>query len=137
MKRLTLVFCLSLGLLSCKEDDNLDPVAISSNELTAALTVADGLIISEFIEEGVNETDSFLDYLFVFDADGTVSATKTGHSISGTYRVFTDDGKTELMMTFPNSSELNELTDDWYFISKSDNTLKFDDRGDVLEFQQQ
>ena len=137
MKKIIILLGLSVALLSCTKEDTSNPPSNSTESLTSSLTIANGLRISEFIEEGVNETAMFSPYLFVFNTNGTVMATKTGHSINGTYLVFVDDNKTELMMTFPNNSELYELTDDWYFISQNGNTIRFEDSGDILQFEQQ
>ena len=137
MKKIIILLGLSVALFSCTKEDTSNPPSNSTESLTSSLTIANGLRISEFIEEGVNETAMFSPYLFVFNTNGTVMATKTGHSINGTYLVFVDDNKTELMMTFPNNSELYELTDDWYFISQNGNTIRFEDSGDILQFEQQ
>jgi hypothetical protein len=97
----------------------------------------DGLIISEFIEDGRNKISIFRPYVFFFDTNGSVTATKDRESIQGSFYVFRDDGRVELRMDFPLDSELFELTDDWYFISQRGNLIRFDDSGDIIEFQQQ
>ena len=137
MKKIIILLGLSVALFSCTKEDTSNPPSNSTESLTSSLTIANGLRISEFIEEGVNETAMFSPYLFIFNTNGTVMATKTGHSINGTYLVFVDDNKTELMMAFPNNSEFYELTDDWYFISQNGNTIRFEDSGDILQFEQQ
>jgi hypothetical protein len=71
----------------------------------------------------------------MFNSDGNVTATKLGESILGTYNVFSDDGQTELEIVFSNNSELDELTDDWYFMSKDGNNIHFEDNGDILKMQ--
>jgi len=73
----------------------------------------------------------------VLNTDGTVSATDAGKTVNGSYAVFRDDGKTELSMSFPDDPSFRELNDDWYFISFHQNLIRFNDGGDLLEFQQQ
>jgi len=111
--------------------------------IVAALTHSNGLKIDEFIEDGFNETSDFQSYVFLFDVDGTVVASSAGSgsgsgngtTINGTYSVFVDDGQTELAMTFPASSPLYELTDDWYFLSMNGDLVRFGDSGDILQFR--
>lgn len=136
MKQLLFTLCILGTLTSCVEDDNTT-LQGNPETLNTALTLPDGWRIIEFIEEGRNENTRFRDYLFVFNSNGTVTASKTGETITGTYLVFRDDGKTELSMNFPQNNVLYELNDDWYFISRNDNTIRFEDSGDTLVFQQQ
>jgi hypothetical protein len=136
MTRALIAFCILFALTACESENNPNPQN-STETINNSLTVAGGLRISEFIEEGRDKTSIFSPYRFLFNSDGTVIASKTGTSISGTYRVFRDDGRVELRMDFPNNSELYELTDDWYFISQSANVIRFEDSGDTIVFQQQ
>lgn len=131
MKRLPL-FLFFLGLFSCNLDGNgnSDTSDISAAQLTDDLTLSSGLRIVQFIEDGDDETSDVDDFLFVFASDRTVTATRGSQVISGTYRVFRDDGETELAMVFPSNSVLNELTDDWYFRGKANNRLTFEDDDD-------
>lgn len=101
----------------------------------SSLTTDNGLKIIEFIEDGENETAYVSDFVFVFNDQGSVTATRNGQSITGTYSTFKDDGKTELKMSFPLDSELKELSDDWYFISDENNIIHFQDSGDILKFE--
>jgi len=134
MTRLVFALCLSIGFTSCQKEDELSPYSINTQVLTETLTTANTLIINKFIEEGVNKTALYSAYSFSFSSNGTVLATSTSARISGTYVVFRDDNKTELRMSFPNNRDLFELTDDWYFVSDMNNTLSFEDSGDVLQF---
>lgn len=128
MKKLSL-FILLLGLFSCdldgNENTNLDN--ITASELTDDLTISSGLRVVQFIEDGQDETSDYSGFIFQFSDNGTVRASQGNIEISGTYRVFRDDGKTELAMIFPSDSILNEFTDDWYFSNKSNNQLTFED----------
>jgi hypothetical protein len=139
MKRPTLVYLLGMFLSSCAllEDNNsqVSTEVRNSSELTEILTSATGLRIVTFIEDGRDKTSQFSGYTFSFSADGSVTATLNGTNINGTYRVFRDDGRLELEMDFPLNSPLYELDDDWYFESRTSDTLSFEDSGDRLVFQ--
>jgi hypothetical protein len=143
MKRSFFALSLLIALTSCQQEENnaeenLAATLISaSSQTTNALSNPNGLRISEFIEEGVDKTALFSPYLFVFNSDGSVLATSNDNSINGSYIVFSDDGNTELSMTFPLDGPLYELNDDWYFISHNQDIIRFDDNGDILEFQEQ
>lgn len=139
MKRPTLIYLLGMFLSSCAllEDNNsqVSTEVRNSSELTEILTSATSLSIITFIEDGRDKTSQFSGYIFSFNTDGSVRASLNGTDISGTYRVFRDDGRLELEMDFPLNSPLYELDDDWYFESKTSNTLSFEDSGDRLVFQ--
>lgn len=143
MKQLIFMLCLSVGFLSCQKEDDVIPTnnMIPTNGSTLAvndfLRNQNGLRINELIEEGTNKTSLVSPYLFQFSENGTVTATKAGETINGTYLVFRDDNRTELRMTFPSNSILYELSDDWYFISQNANTIRFEDDGDIVQFEKQ
>lgn len=135
MNRTVLAFCILLVCFSCEIIDNNDSDS-STETVISFLIEPDGLIISEFIEDGRNKTSIFRPYVFFFNSDGFVTATKDRESILGSFYVFRDDGRVELRMDFPLDSELYELTDDWYFFFQRGKLIRFDDSGDIIEFQQ-
>jgi hypothetical protein len=138
MKKMIFTLALTIGFLSCEKDKTVNTNSNTSAEMVnEMLNSSNGFKINEFIEDGVNKTNDYSSWLFTFNANGSVSASESGQNISGTYLVFSDDGQTELSMTFPNGNELFELTDDWYFISENGNTIRFDDNGDVIQFERQ
>lgn len=96
----------------------------------------DGLFISLFIDDGDNDTDDFQAYTFQFDDQGTVSAVGPNDQRVGTYLVFEDDNRIELLMTFVGADPFDELNDDWYYLETSGNTIRFEDDTDNyrLEF---
>ena len=137
MKRLFLVFSLCIVFASCQQDDDTNSPGNSVTSVNSFLNLAGGFRINFIIEEGVNKTNEFSPYLFVFGPNGSVAATNASESVNGTYLVFSDDNRTELRMNFPNTGILFELTDDWYLISKTDDVIRFEDSGDVVQFQRQ
>ena len=137
MKRLIFILCLSVVIFSCEEDDNVSPTNDSISSVNDFIRNQNGLRITELIEEGTNKIAQFNPYLFVFKENGTVTATQSSETINGTYLVFRDDNRTELRMTFANNTILFELSDDWYFTSQNATTIRFEDNGDVVQFQKQ
>ena len=124
MNKIFYLLCVPLALGACQEQ-----------QITTSLTTDNGLKINEFIEDGENETADVSDFVFIFNEQGTVIASRDGQTISGTYSTFKDDRKTELRMSFPMDSPLKELTDDWYFIANDNNIMHFEDNGDILKFE--
>jgi len=127
-----LLSCDLMGVDSSSPDEPLSEGTITTSELTETLVASTTVRITRFIEDGRDETSRFEGFEFNFTTDGTVLASSASQEISGTYRVFRDDGKTELGMTFPSNSALYELTDDWYFRVKTVQDIQFEDSGDQL-----
>jgi hypothetical protein len=137
MKLLFFIVFLSIGMISCQKEDTANTTNDSTSSVNEFLRNANGFRITELIEEGRNKTSQFSTFLFLFKENGIVTAAQSDTIISGTYLVFRDDSKTELRMTFPNTSILSELSDDWYFISQKAHTIRFEDNGDRVQFQKQ
>jgi hypothetical protein len=107
MKNLSLLLVGSLLVLSCNKQE----IPQSPNQHHASLTAlnsflghTEGMKIYQFVEDGVDKTSQFSQYLFNFQSNGTVTATSGSISVNGSFLVFEDDGQTELQMTFPSSS---------------------------------
>jgi hypothetical protein len=135
MKRISLLFLVLMAFTACEKEDDLNPTSMSREDLLTTLTLSNGLRITEFVEDGADMTSDFNPYVFDFETNDTVTATKGSETINGTYSVFLDDGRKDLRMNFPTTSALYELSDDWYFISANETGLRFADGGDVLWFQ--
>lgn len=137
MKSLIVSLVVVTSLYSCQKMDNSNEMNDSVHSIEKFLGNQNGFRITELIEEGTNKTLAFSPYLFKFYDNGAVTATKSNETINGSYAVFKDDNKTELRIIFPMSSQLYELSDDWYFDSQADNIIRFEDNGDVVQFQKQ
>lgn len=133
---LFLLLC-SIAFLTCNQDDDVIPTSNDTESVSAFLMADNGLMITLLTDDEDDETYYFDSYLFNFNSDGSVVATNNSDIITGTYSVFRDDGRVELRMNFPSIQNFEELNDDWYFISIDQNSIRFDDDGDRLEFQKQ
>jgi hypothetical protein len=87
-----------LQFISCQKND--------VEKLESDLTFKNGLVITQFIEDGENEIEEVNDYVFTFLDKGEGNAVKNNTTTKGTYKVFKDDGKTELSISFANNPEL-------------------------------
>jgi len=124
-------------LYSCELDGNSSSSTsdIGEEQLRNDLIITSGLRIVQYIDDGEDETDDFDDFLFRFSTDGNVTATRGNEVVEGSYRVFRDDGQTELELDFPSNSILDDLDDDWYFRGKANNRLTFEDDDDDNDFE--
>lgn len=133
----TFLLLFLMALLACDKNDTVNPTNNDIESVSDFLRVGNGLVIVLLTDDEDDETYYFDSYVFNFGSDGSVVATDSNNTVNGTYSVFRDDGRIELRMNFPNTQNFGELNDDWYFISINQNTIRFDDDGDILEFQQQ
>ena len=134
MRRIILSLSVLFVLSSCQNEDDINPTN-DPQSVNTSLTLASGLRISKMIEEGENRTNLYSPFLFTFTTDGAVIATSSTGNVSGTYRIVPDDDGPELQMDFPDGTVLYELSDDWYFLTQDNTTIRFEDSGDVLEFE--
>jgi hypothetical protein len=104
-----------------------------SEEEVAAVQQAlinNGWIVALLIDDNEDETPDLVGYILNFDSNGTVTATlesDPNFTQTGTFSVFSDDNRTELAMNFTANDDLQNLSDDWYFIEMTSNTLVFED----------
>jgi hypothetical protein len=108
----------------CKKDDNS-----SSSNSTSVLnnTVQQGTWkITYFNDSGNDETNHFTGYTFQFNSNGTVTATKNGSTVSGTWSSGNDDSTLKLVLNF-SSTPFDELNDDWHVTQQSSSIIKLED----------
>jgi hypothetical protein len=129
------VLLCSIAFFACTQDDDISPSGSDIQSVSAFLMNENGLIITLLTDDEDDETYYFDSYTFNFNSDGSVTARDGNNTVDGTYAVFRDDGRVELYMDFPDIRNFDELDDDWYFISIDQNTIRFNDDGDRLEFQ--
>jgi hypothetical protein len=133
-KKVVLLVMIFFITISCNTDDSQGPGPLSSTDLIHTFTNHGLFRISTLIEDGDNKTAFFGPYTFLFEPNNVVTAQLHSEATPGTYSIFVDDGRIELRLLFPGNPQLNELNDDWYFSSQSENAIKFEDSGDLIEF---
>lgn len=107
---------------------------------TDELQLVGNWTIQQLLDDGEDETPDYVNYVLTFNNQGQVTATHNFDSSlnrNGSYNLFWDDGQLELWMEFENAGIIDDLNDDWYFISQVGNTVTWDDSGDTLVLQQQ
>ncbi|RPA69411.1 hypothetical protein EF405_06340 [Cyclobacteriaceae bacterium YHN15] len=105
-------------LWSCDENSNSSP-----DNSTPILK--EGIwIISNFNEDGQDQTNYFSGYSFDFQEAGVVKATSGTSIVSGTWGIRKDSGKTKLDLNFGNVPKFEELNEDWEIMTQ--NSTKID-----------
>jgi len=132
------IVVLSLSLLSssCTSDDD-GSQNNNSGEIQQIENQAESGTwrITSFIDSGQDETNDFNGYNFTFESNGTITATNGNNTESGNWSVTgsnsssssSDDIDFNIMFNVPETSEFDDLNDDWDIISHSDNTLRLRD----------
>lgn len=89
--------------------------------------------ISLFSEDNDDHTSHFSSYTFTFKDDGTVTATNSNNTISGTWSVSKDKSNddsssdVDFILTFPATDDFDELNDDWDILTQSSSKLELKD----------
>lgn len=117
------VLCLVFAA-SCTKDDSL--IDDNSSESTEARGFADSGIwyVNLFSEDGNIQTQHFNQYQIKFQASGVITATSGNTEISGTWSKITDSGKKKLVLSFPATSNFDELSEDWEIVLSDNNNIK-------------
>ncbi len=128
------LFTITLLFVACSDDDGnapLDPNNGSSADQTTQNVQGSDWRVTQFVDSGNNETSDFTGYVFTFNTDGTVIATNGTLTVNGTWSVTdsnsssdddgnsTDDDDFNLFFAVDESSDFEDLNDDWDFISSS------------------
>ena len=124
-----ILITLLLGSYACTDDSD------------AAATTS-GWKISKYVHNNEDKTSDYTGYVFDFQSNGVLSATKASSSYNGTWKEVTDSNRTKLVIAFGAPSDLVELSEDWQIVTKTDTSIKLSSTSgntpnigiDILEF---
>jgi hypothetical protein len=146
MKTSKISIALSLGftliLSSCSSGDDADVSANLSGIQEIESTVQSGnWRITNMNDSGEDETSDFAGYRFTFSDDGSVTATNGAITQNGSWSVIDDrddddaedDIDFNLFFPVPDTSDFEDLNDDWDIVSISDSKIELIDDGDLDE----
>ncbi|MBT8223179.1 MAG: hypothetical protein KJN96_08435 [Eudoraea sp.] len=89
---------------------------------TLGTILTDGTwIVSSYLDDGVDETTTFSNYTFGFDASGSVEA-NDGNPVSGTWSYLESSNK--LILNFGTAMPLEELNDDWDVVTETETQVE-------------
>lgn len=120
--KLTLLFttaCLLLLFTACQNDSSDDN---NNNGNNTSLTGS--WVITNFSEDGVNETAKFNGYTFTFNNDNSLDAIKSGSTAKGTWSLGNDDSSDKFIINFNTGKPLEELSEDWVILEQTSKLLR-------------
>lgn len=129
----TIAYMLILGLtIAAAACSKTDDAAIAADVSTTVKQdiITDTWVISSYIDDGKNETSLYNGYSFTFADNGTLTASASGSSFTGTWRIGSDDSgyddsgnhsndDSKLIINITGNYQMNELTDDFQIVSIS------------------
>lgn len=116
-----IMLCLLLsGGVACDDDESqvIDEVQVQES-------LVDGTWRVTYFFDEKDETSDYAGYVFIFDDNGTVMATKNSTPVFGTWIAGNSiSGTVELILGFGLTSPLEELAEDWVILESSDVRIK-------------
>lgn len=90
-----------------------------------------------FINESENQTGNWVDFVFVFNANGTFTATRGATVLTGIWHTDSDDGELELNIQINAGDPLDEINEDWTVINFNTSSIELsdDDKQSQLTFK--
>jgi len=129
MKYITIIaaFCW-FALSACTHRAEVLPVTPASSSGPAA---GNWTVIS-YTDQGVDETPDFGGYIFIFNSDGTFTATRKQVSVTGNWSIADNNSQQKLVLTISSAADahLAELNEDWVIsLMTASNINLLDDKG--------
>ena len=116
IKTITLLLLVIAAASSCKKDDS--PSLVDN-------TIQKGnWKITFFQDSGNDETSHFSGYEFIFNSDGSVTASNGNNSVSGTWTTGTDDSQSKLILNFGSTAPFDELNEDWHVLEETSTMIR-------------
>lgn len=131
MNKLLMILTLATTLLissfsGCKKDDNSSTIASQVAALNQTAQTGNWKI-TYYLDNGVNKTSTYTGYVFQFNANGTITATKASSTIGGTWSGGNDDDTIKFIMNFGTTSPFLELNDDWHVTQQGAAIIRLED----------
>ncbi len=121
LSRISALILMVIGTISTScssNDDNQAAPSVSSS-------ISQGTWkITYFVDSGTDETGNFSGYAFQFNSNGTVSATRGGTTVNGTWSDGNDNSRSKLVLNFGSTPEFDELNEDWDVTMQNSTVIK-------------
>jgi hypothetical protein len=118
-----LVTAILLSEDDCDDDDGTDPEFIQT-------LLSGDWIVDSFIDEGVDQTDDWGNFVFTFNVDGTLTATDGNTLFTGTWVSETDDGELELTLQLNVGTPFDDINEDWTVLNYASILIELEDADD-------
>jgi hypothetical protein len=133
-----LALFVSLMLVGCSDDDSNDTNTNNNSNLVAEanqVAQSGSWRISYFWDSNTDETSNFTGYVFNFNSDGTLVATRNNDTVNGTWSVTdsssssssSNDVDFNIFFNVPQSSDFEDLNDDWDIVSVTNTMIELTD----------
>ena len=133
MKTAYVIVLLLVTVIAC--DDDNDGLSASAKVSEAKNTAVSGeWHVTKFIDSGTDETNHFNGYTFQFGSSGSLTATNSANTYTGTWSV-NDDGSGDdsrdddfddidfnIIFTLP--ADFAELSEDWEIVSLAESKIE-------------
>lgn len=122
----TLVTIALLSLTGCKNKSTVQD-NINSNASNGTWK------ITKYVDSGKDETSKFSGFTFTFAEGGSATATNGSNSTMGSWSIHDSNSKDDtqddlhFVISFPTTNNLDNLNDDWDFVSQSNTKLELTD----------
>ena len=119
------LFIMLSGLLffaSCKKTDDNSSNVISPSVVNTTVVSGTWRVTYYFTDH--DATANFTGYIFTFAVNGSVTASKNGSTVTGTWLTGTDDSTAKFILNFSSPSLFQSISEDWHVIERTDNRLK-------------
>ena len=137
----TFLVLLSLSfVMSCTSNDDNDNPNNNDQQIAAIVTAVQSGTwrISNFNDSGQNETSDFNGYSFTFNVNGSLVASNGTTTVNGTWSVTDDSNSNDdsssdddvdfnIFFSVPESSDFEDLNDDWDVVSSSSTRIELID----------
>ena len=119
-----------LFFVSCKNNDDTNSIIqaqIQTNIKSGSWR------ITKFIDSGVDETNHFSGYSFIFNGSGIINANNGLNDYNGTWVITdnstSDDTQNDLdfVINFNLTNDFQDLNDDWDFVTQSSTKIELKD----------
>lgn len=120
-------------LASCTKDDSVLS-DLTTSEVTSTLDGNTWKVTYYFDNSDGESTDDFAGYTFVFYEDGSINASNSGETFSGTWLIKNSDDDPdfdkEIEFTISGNKQMDELDGSWLITELTDSSVKLkDDNG--------
>jgi len=130
-----------LVLMACSSSDDSDdtPGDSSSSADQVTQTAQDGTWrVSNYTDDGVDETSDYNGFTFTFNSDGSLVAEGSSRTLTGTWSVDdtdnsndddagTDDDDFNIFFSVSDDDDFDDLVDDWDIVNVDSNTIALRD----------
>ncbi len=118
-----LAIALTVMFIACTKDDNNSNGTITTTTVNSTVTTGTWRV-TNFSEDGTDETAHFNGYAFTFAAGGVLTASNGISNVAGTWNTGTDDSKVKFVIVILSPSGFEDLSEDWQVIERTDTRIK-------------